>query len=477
MATKRDLVEAHAFSRRRLVTAFVSDAPGGREVEPARPARTIVGGLGLAVLVVAGAAGTGIFAPRTPDDWTEPGLIISREQGAAYVILDERTSRPVLRPLANITSAQLILGADIEPRILSQDDIDGETVGEDIGIFGAPASAPSPDKLVETGWTACTGDGLGIKVDVAAVPGVRPSPDSGFAVRSEGRTYLIARGEPVGDEAPRAHAYAVSAAGSDQDNLLNALGFPGRAQTPTVPADWIRLFPPGGVLGFDTFGVTGFGDAAPGAGAGIGLPSDARVGDYVPVGDGALLLTEDGPVQLSEFALAVYRNVAHPDGADARELDLDAPPSLAQAVSALDGAHWPARPLSREPGQTCALLQPVAGEAPAVQIATAPTGNASADVVPAHRKELWVDRGRGAYVLSGAWDGTASGRPFLIDRRTLRYELVGPGAADRLGYGDYDVPVVPDPWVELFSPGVPLSIDAARCPPSAETATGSSCGS
>ena len=53
MATKRDLVEAHAFSRRRLVTAFVSGAPGGREVEPVRPARVIVGGAALAVLLIA----------------------------------------------------------------------------------------------------------------------------------------------------------------------------------------------------------------------------------------------------------------------------------------------------------------------------------------------------------------------------------------------------------------------------------------
>ena len=34
MATKKDLVEAQSFSRRRLTTAFVSGAPGGREVEP-----------------------------------------------------------------------------------------------------------------------------------------------------------------------------------------------------------------------------------------------------------------------------------------------------------------------------------------------------------------------------------------------------------------------------------------------------------
>ena len=81
MATKKDLVEAYSFSRRRLVTAFVSGAPGGREVEPARPGRTIVGGLALAVLLIAGAAIAGIFAPRAPADWTEPGLIVSKETG------------------------------------------------------------------------------------------------------------------------------------------------------------------------------------------------------------------------------------------------------------------------------------------------------------------------------------------------------------------------------------------------------------
>ena len=56
MATKKDLVEAHAFSRRRLVTAFVSGAPGGREVEPVRPGRVLIGGVALSVLLLAGAA-------------------------------------------------------------------------------------------------------------------------------------------------------------------------------------------------------------------------------------------------------------------------------------------------------------------------------------------------------------------------------------------------------------------------------------
>jgi hypothetical protein len=69
MATTKDLVEAHSFSRRRLVTAFVSGAPGGIEVEPARPGRTIVVGLALAVLLMAGAAIVRTLSPNFPEDW------------------------------------------------------------------------------------------------------------------------------------------------------------------------------------------------------------------------------------------------------------------------------------------------------------------------------------------------------------------------------------------------------------------------
>ena len=152
MATKRDLVEAHAFSRRRLVTAFVSGAPGGREVEPARPGRTIVGGVALSVLMVAAAAITGVFSDRPDSDWDAPGLVISKELGAAYVILDEDLpdgELPELRPVLNITSAQLILGAEgLEPRIVSQDVLETRPVGADLGILDAPASLPDPAALV-----------------------------------------------------------------------------------------------------------------------------------------------------------------------------------------------------------------------------------------------------------------------------------------------------------------------------------------
>ncbi|WP_166389354.1 hypothetical protein [Nocardioides ochotonae] len=60
MVTRRDLAEAQSFERRRVVTAFVSGfvsgSPGEHEVEPPRTGRQLLGGVVLAVLVVAGSA-------------------------------------------------------------------------------------------------------------------------------------------------------------------------------------------------------------------------------------------------------------------------------------------------------------------------------------------------------------------------------------------------------------------------------------
>jgi hypothetical protein len=54
--TSRDVLEADSFHRRRLVTAFISGAPGGREVEPRRDGRTIVAAVMLGLLLASGTA-------------------------------------------------------------------------------------------------------------------------------------------------------------------------------------------------------------------------------------------------------------------------------------------------------------------------------------------------------------------------------------------------------------------------------------
>ena len=49
----------------------------------------------------------------------------------------------------------------------------------------------------------------------------------------------------------------------------------------------------------------------------------------------------------------------------------------------------------------------------------------------------------------------------------------GVETADKLGYGGYDVPTIPDAWIEQFGCGPELSTQAAMAEPDAEAATGS----
>lgn len=477
MATKKDLVEAYSFSRRRLVTAFVSGAPGGREVEPARPGRTVVAGLALAVLLIAGAAIAGVFSPRIEEDWADqPGLIISKETGAAYVITEDTAASettaptgPVLRPVINITSAMLILGSDITPEIVPQEAIDDRTIGDDIGILNAPASVPSSSLLIDSGWTACTNDGRGTRVNVAVEPGAEVVDGGGFVVQSDGRYFVIARELDRGEATPRAHSYALPTGGGDnaraRDAMLDDLGLAPAVDAHSVPPEWLALFPPGGALEPESFQVEA-GGSLDYVGGDSGIPDGLRAGDVVTEGDQAYLLTESGPAPLDDFAHAVYASLPAPDTPTVRESD-----GAVSAVFAerpyLD-AHWPDTLLTPVPGEACALLRSEAGAAPVVEIAADPSVEASAYDTAAGQVSVRVDPGRGSYVLSGGWDDTIDGSPYLVDAKGIAYPLVGAGTAELLGYGAHDAPLVPDTWIELFASEVTLSQEQALCPPDAE---------
>jgi hypothetical protein len=481
MATKKDLVEAYSFSRRRLVTAFVSGAPGGREVEPARPGRTVVAGLALAVLLVAGAAIAGIFSPSVPEDWADsPGLIVSKETGAAYVITEDAVEEaeategdtgPVLRPVINITSAMLILGSDVTPEIVPQSAIDAETIGDDIGILNAPASVPTGNLLIQDGWTACTDESRGIRLDVAESPGVGEAPRGGFVVENDNAYYVVARARPEGAEEPRAYRYRLPGNRGVRDDILGDLGLEFSARAKPVSQDWLALFPAGGDLDERSFELEGAGDRVSYAGGDSGVPGSARVGDYIDGAEGAFLLTEDGPAPLDPFALAVYGNLPGPDRP--RLIDSD-DLQVGRALEPHLAAHWPDTLLEPVFGEHCARLEPQPGGAPVVELGTDPGEDASSASVDSGETSVSVDPGRGAYVLSGGWDDTTEGSPYLIDAKGNANALVGVGAADLLGYAGHDPPVVPDAWIELFDPGVPLSQDAALCPP--DPVVGRTCG-
>ena len=169
-------------------------------------------------------------------------------------------------------------------------------------------------------------------------------------------------------------------------------------------------------------------------------------------------------MQLTPFAEAVYENlpetptVRNPTG-----------PLAARASSPFGENHWPEATPTGIDEPPCAVLKAEAGKPPAVVPGHLTDGaevSASSSDVDAGDKSQGVQRGRGAYVLSGEWTDTSQGLPYLIDAKGKAYTLVGTGAANQLGYRDAPHPVVPDSWIALFDEGVPLSRDAALCEPS-----------
>ena len=457
MATKRDLVEAHAFSRRRLVTAFVSGAPGGREVEPARPGRTIVGGVALGVLLMAGAAVSGVLAGRTAVDWNNPGLVISKEKGQPYVITRE-SKHPVLDPVINFTSARLILGSSAEPVIVPEKTIQEQTIGPEIGILGAPATVPDPGKLVESGWSACTATGQGIRTYLAPTPQATLSPGDGFVVQSGKDRWLVA----TSAAGTGAYRYLLPpSAGGAQDRFLQSVGLGVGNEAVRVPSQWVSLWPAGGDLSWRSFGVPGSAYGRTVSYASQIHVAQARVGDLVQVGDIGYLLGPDGPIRLSRFAQGVYQASPPPGGFQTFRrptMDKDA------VVSPYAGASWPEGSLTPASGELCAVLRARAGARPEVALATDPGELATSAGVPATERDAGVAARAGAYVLSADFAQATRGLPYLVDLKGNSH-LLGGGAADRLGYGGYDAPVVPDTWVKLFQPGAVLSPSLALCQP------------
>ncbi|MFN8190855.1 MAG: type VII secretion protein EccB [Nocardioidaceae bacterium] len=461
MATKRDLVEAHAFSRRRLVTAFVSGAPGGREVEPVRPGRTIVGGIALAVLLLLGAVVAGVFAPRTPQDWNKVGLVVSKDDGGLYVIT-ESSDRPVLRPVINVTSAKLILGdLAADPTPLSTSFIQSQRIGEDVGILGAPHDVPAPDRLIGSGWTACTDSGLGIRLDVGPRPDVTAAPERGLVVQSDGDYFVLA--EALSDDRvhPTAYRYRLPTQSGPRDNMLAALGLPAGVEAIEVPPAWLALFPAGGDLTWESMGIEHAGQPASIDAA--GGDDRYRVGDVVITADDAVVLTEVGPAPMTTFALAVYENLPEPYTPRVFRVDQV---DLGRVDRPYADAHWPVDLPVAAVGEACVQLVAATDAPPRVTLAELPGDRATASGVSVGTSAVGMDPGSGALIVAGDWGQTQGGSPFLVDSKGRAYPLLVP-AAQRLGYDGVDPTHVPDGWLELFADGVTLSPQAALCPPEA----------
>jgi len=84
MASKRDLVDAHGYTKRRLVSAFVSGAPAGRDVESVSRVRPVIAGLAASALLLGGTAIAGMLAAPLAPGWEDAHVIIGKQSAARH---------------------------------------------------------------------------------------------------------------------------------------------------------------------------------------------------------------------------------------------------------------------------------------------------------------------------------------------------------------------------------------------------------
>lgn len=448
MATKKDLIEAQGFSRRRLLSAFTGGAPGGKELDPAKPLRAVVAGVALTVGVILVGVFWGIMQPGLPGDWQNNRLIVATDTGSRYVSVEG-----TLYPVINTASARLLIPAG-EFKVVRTDQaaLDGIPVGPAIGILGAPDDLPAPGALINSSWTACVDDGTGTAVALSEDPIAAASTGTGAVVKRGEDLFVIADG--------LRHAVAPE----DANAVLRAVGL-GASDIVEVDGRWLNLFASGDELG--PIVINGFGSAVSGteltAGAIVhtqGSPAEER---YVALASGDL-------AQLSPLAYQLYLLGS---GQQAREVEVS-PADVADipTIPNLGGADWPAQPLSPlADGETpCAIL---AADARTVLGSTT-------DELPEDRSRVDVAVGGGALVqVTGSSDG-AVGMAVLVDESGTAYAIPGAtldessedassGAIAQLGYSISDVGRVSDAWIEFFAAGPALSAEAARESPGSGT--------
>ena len=438
MATKKDLVEAQAFSRRRLTTAFVAGAPGGREVEPQRPLRAIVGGIAVTVLVAVAGLVTGALKPALPNGWDDNHLVIAKKSGARYVAI-----KKTLYPVINTTSARLLIEAgSFEVVTVDDDKIATTPRGAAIGILGAPDSLTPPTRLTRSGWVSCLAQDGATRTVVDPGAKSTPATDSATVVTTAGGVFVVT-----------GQSRLPVAAGSTA-SVLRQLRLDASTPIP-APASWTSLFPQGPTLGPLT--IPDAGKALP------GLPPGAVVGSVLAVkGSGdtprRYVVLQSGELALlSPFAYALYQiGSGQKLGAD-----LQVTPAEIAALKTTDRSivpsQWPEQLPQALDAAPCATLTSGPNTLPQTALSTAPK------VEPGDGRVTEVAAGSGALVRAIGDNIINRGPVLVVDQTATAYTVEGgDDVLGRLGYSAKDVVPVPQPWVDLFRSGPTLSVSAAQ---------------
>ena len=440
MPSNKDILEAQRFNRRRLVTAFTSGTPGGKELESKSTTRPLMVGASLAAVALLIAVAVGRFLPTLPSGWENSHLIITKGEGARYYSIEG-----TLRPISNVTSAKLLSETGkLVTSSVSTSSLEGIPRGSAIGLSDVPDDIPSASQLHSYDWTSCAASS-GIKTWVAGNPEGLENAHTAL-VSNEGRLYLVTGGVRYPIETSRSQA------------IINVLDLSGRTVTP-VSANWLNLFTEGSTLA--PLNIPNLGRPVSGMSSRI---TAAQVGTIIEVDESGsprrFVITGDGTITpLTDFSYKLYQ-ASWADRGSPQNLmiDLSELASLNVTTQGVIPADWPTQvgDVLGNNAIPCAQLTISHSQATTTLMALPTT-----QLTQLNPRDVNVRGGSGALVRASA--GGSAGPVILVSDLGKAHGL-GSNPADslaRLGLPETAVSPLPAAWLALIPEGQELTTNAA----------------
>lgn len=425
--------------------------------------RAYVVGLVLAVVVL---AGCGVLALLRPQDKVgDNKLLIGKESGAVYVVLND-----VVHPALNLASARLAAGDAPKAVIVKESEVGKKARGPLIGIPGAPGAIHFDSEGKGRPWTICDvlkndgsqdrttsvlAGGLELGAKASAV-----EPGKALLVQGEKHTYLVydnKRARVDMNDRPVTDALNITGATPRpvSEGLINAI-------PEVLPLIAPPIADPGGVPDYE-----------------IG---DHRIGEVVQVGTSQefYVVLADGLQQVSPLTADIIRN-ANPQTSSDFIID-QAQRTRAAVSSALQVQTYPAtapsileamdRPVSclswkpvPEAGEntgTRAELQLITGVSLPMKDSAKLVPLAQADGSGQNVDSTYIAPGTGAYVQTTGIepDSRRKDSIFYIADTGVRFGIKNADAVKALGMPEKAEPA-PWPIVGLLASGPTLGREEA----------------
>ncbi|WP_026460190.1 type VII secretion protein EccB [Schaalia suimastitidis] len=449
MASNKEILEAQRYNRRRLVTAFSSGTPGGKELESRSLFAPLLVGIVISVVMLAIAAVMGRFSPVLPNGWENSTLIVVKGTGARYFTIDG-----VLRPVTNITSARLLSDAgSYKTSEVSASLLEGIERGSLVGLTDVPDDVPAAQALNSDQWLSCAIHDIA-HTWVAAVPD-NVQPHDAAIVSNEGATFLISGGFRY--EIPTQH----------RNGVLFALGLETLTPTP-VTGQWLSLFEQGPALvPFEIHNVGASVSGMPASlatavvGTVIEVKESSSIRRYIVTGNGRIAPLSDVAERLFRISEAGM-HLGSPLSvavADLTDVTVDTigpvPPQWPVSISA---------PITSD-SLPCAQLVATVEGLPVTRLVSLTQAHAEKELgvdlsTPRVLRASTIRGGSGALVR--ATSGGSFGAVMLVsDAGTIHGLGADPdNTLMRLGYTSDDVATIPSAWTNLLPQGTPLDPEA-----------------